>query len=95
MLLVFVNGYPDAKNQARQQSIPDTLRIKKYSNLIDQENFCPQLKNWNFHGYGFCRTTRTVKMKHMNFYFRSFPDKTNDFIFFTQSRNEGFIIHES
>ena len=31
----------------------------------------------------------------MNFYFRSFPDKTNDFIFFKQSRNEGFIIRES
>ena len=31
----------------------------------------------------------------MNFYFRSFPDKTNDFIFSKESRNEGFIIRES
>ena len=41
---------------------------------------------------GFCRTIRTTKKNykkqknHKNFRFRSFPDKTNDFIFFVSQK---------
>ena len=66
-LLIFVNLYQHAKNQAISLFILEIWLIEKSRNLIGWEHVNPYLRNKDFPKYGICAETEN----NINFHYRT------------------------